>query len=179
CIQFCETKTNGIPIEESDSITLTCPNLERPQSTNVTYENGEQETIAVFTDTNCTVYTEGSHCYTNGGNVSFVTIPVSNKTRSIISFSCDYSKDIPVQFYARPSDLFCYDPILDATKTKIKIKCETTKIYPHAVCVFLNALNQSIQGNVSYSLHESYGSPGYYRSDCSLEVTARKLVSDH
>ncbi|GFO32209.1 hypothetical protein PoB_005871400 [Plakobranchus ocellatus] len=61
----------------------------------------------------------------------------------------------------------------------VNVSCSTTKVYPRAKCSFEKKTNEeafvTINTTPTYNPTELTGTPVYYRSECSIDVTVAEL----
>ncbi|KAH9512214.1 hypothetical protein Btru_041133 [Bulinus truncatus] len=170
-----------VAILETDTVSFRCPRSTSQLRLFVTHVNGHVEWFADFTRDNCATFRHMKCSQDEDTNI--LTVPVSNETRTIVSYSCGESLNYTVKFYAGPDHIQCGIPELNNLGETITVSCGTSRIYPHAECLFTFTFKQStsiVEGQVGYSLLESFGSPVYYRDRCTLTVNVSKLpVGDH
>ncbi|XP_055865875.1 uncharacterized protein LOC106080014 isoform X2 [Biomphalaria glabrata] len=166
-------------VKETDTVTFVCPR--QPQwitKLHVNFTDGHKEWYADFySDSTCATFNH-MKCSTDGQN-NLLTLPVSNTSRSIASYSCGDSLIYTVSFYAEPSNIICGKPLLDPSGAFIIVTCNTSKVFPELKCEFKDVLNKSattiLYDEVSYTLLQSYGVPEYYKAQCTLTLDVTKL----
>ncbi|GFO27296.1 hypothetical protein PoB_005380100 [Plakobranchus ocellatus] len=193
-----QVKPDCRPVQEGQETALTCTvntaALACPSTTILDWTVADTGVVALCSSNSCDGHL--SYNFSTTINNSGSTLTITNVSRTDpfnmeTKWSCRPCRDKigevtacdKLEVYYKPQSPRCTvreNTAVPGDVESVTVSCSTTKVYPEAKCSFKRKTNQggtflTINKSPTYSHTPTTGTPAYYNSECSVDVSVAEL----